>query len=89
MMDFFGPELVDVVMAERLKDAGSVRISRKLRSQARNGRVRSRLAGVLGLVAASLHPEAARAAVGLRRVPHMRECDRSAECGWTLCLCKD
>ena len=89
MMDFFVPELVDVVQAQRLQDARSIRVSRDARNRTGGERVRSGLAGILGLLAANIHAEAARAAVGLRRVPHIRECDRSAKCGWALCLCEE
>jgi hypothetical protein len=89
MMDFFVPELVDLVMAERLKDARSIGVSRELGGGAGRERVRPRLAGILAAAAASIHTEAARAAIGLRRVPHVNECDRSPKCGWALCLCED
>jgi hypothetical protein len=89
MMDFFVPELVNLVMAERLKDAGSIRVSRELGGGAGRERVRPRLAGIMGMLAASIHPEAARPAVGLRRVPHLEEFGGGAECGATLCLCEE
>ena len=63
-MDFFVPELINVVMAERLKDARSIRVSREAGLGAGPRRVRSRLASILGLAAASIHAEAAGAAVG-------------------------
>jgi len=89
VMDFFVPELVDVVQTQRLQDARSIRVSREARGRTGRERVRSSLAGILGLLAASIHAEAARAAVGLRRVPHAGLCDRSAKCGWALCLCEE
>jgi hypothetical protein len=87
-MDFFLPELVDAVMDERLKDAASIRVFRDSGRVAGRDRMRSRLAVILAKAAASIHAEAARAAVGLRRVPHLGECG-GANCGPALCLCEE
>jgi len=87
MLDFFVPELVDVFMSERLKDAASIRVSREPAGRTGHGRLRSRLAAILAVVAVTIQPEAARAAVGLGRVPN--ECDRSPPCGLSFCLCDE
>lgn len=88
MMDFFIPEMVNVVMDERARDAATIRVSRDTRRAPSGERVRSRLAGILAAAAASIHTEAARAAVGLRRVPHLGECG-GAECDPALCVCRN
>jgi hypothetical protein len=87
-MDFFLPEMVNVVMDERSRDAASIRVSREAGSVAGRERVRSRLAVILATAAARIHAEAARAAIGLQRVPRLGECG-GAKCGSALCLCDD
>ncbi len=89
MIDFFTPEMVDAVMAERRNDAGSVRVRRDSASLPAEGKLRTRLAGILGLLAAAIHSEAARQAVGLRPSSRVSECYGGDRCKPTLCLCQD
>jgi hypothetical protein len=77
-MDFFMPEYVNAVMAERSIEAEAARIAKEAENGSHEPRLRPRIALILGALAARIHPEAARHAVGLRAPPHGR-----------LCLCDD
>ena len=65
MMGFFVPELVEVTMAERRRDARAVYLAARSSRRSGHHRLRQRLASVLGVIALSIHAEAARTAVGL------------------------
>jgi hypothetical protein len=74
MIDFFFPELIEVTVAVRRRDARSVRIEREdTRSRQRGPGLRQRLAAMLGGIALSVHPEAARASIGLCCCPDPTE----------------
>jgi hypothetical protein len=79
MFDFFMPEFVSAVMAERDKEAETTRIAAEVGASKSVPRLRPRIARVLGVLAARIHPEAARYAVGLRAAP----------AGGRLCLCDE
>jgi len=69
MIDFCLPEFVNAVMAERSQEAESTRMAADVGAGASAPRLRPRIARVLGVLAAWIHPEAARHAVGLRAPP--------------------
>lgn len=79
MIDFFMPEFVSAVMAERDKEAETTRIAAEVGAGKSAPRLRPLIARVLGVLAAWIHPEAARHAVGLRAAP----------AGGRLCLCDE
>jgi hypothetical protein len=85
MIDFFMPEYVSAVMAERSKEAESTRILSEAANGRHRPRLRPRVAAVLAVLAARIHPEAARYAIGLR---DPRANGPSGRHGW-LCLCDD
>jgi len=82
MMDFLLPEMVNAAIAERSREAESIRITKEVWNVHREPRLRPRLALMLGALAARIHPEAARYAVGLRAPPRNGP---SSSHGW-LCL---
>ena len=85
MIDFCLPEFVNAVMAERSQEAESTRMAADVGAGASAPRLRPRIARVLGVLAAWIHPEAARHAVGLRAPAGNRP---SSSHGW-LCLCEE
>ena len=85
MMDFILPELVNTEIAERSREAESTRIAAEVGRGNSKPRLRPRVALALGALAARIHPEEARHAVGLRAPPRNGP---SRSHGW-LCLCED
>lgn len=84
MMDKISPELVETMILERSKEAESTRMAGEAARTRPRTRLRPRLALVLGALAARIHPEAARLAVGLR-APGKSGAGRH---GQALCLCE-
>ena len=85
MMDFLLPEMVNAAIAERSREAESIRAAKEVGNGHGEPRLRPRVALMLGGLAARIHPEAARHAVGLRAPPRNGPSHRH---GW-LCLCED
>jgi len=79
MMDFLLSELVNTAIAERSREAESTRMAAEAGRGNPKPRLRPRVALALGALAARIHPEAARYAVGLRAAP----------AGGRLCLCDE
>lgn len=84
MISFFLPELVDTALAERAREAESARIAAEAGRGSPKPRLRPRVALALGALAARIHPEAARHAVGLRVSAANGPSGRPR-----LCLCDD
>jgi hypothetical protein len=84
MMNLISPELVETMTLERSRDAESLRIAGEAARARPKTRLRPRLALVLGGLAARIHPEAARLAVGLGA-----PANGAGRHGRALCLCED
>jgi hypothetical protein len=85
MMNMISPELVEAMILERSKDAESARIVGEAARAKPRTRLRPRLALVLGGLAARIHPEAARLAVG-SGPPGTNGAGRH---GRALCMCEE
>jgi hypothetical protein len=85
MMDFLFTELVNTAMDERSREAEATRVAADVGRANPKPRLRPRVALALGGLAARIHPEAARHAVGLRAPPRNGP---SRSHGW-LCLCEE
>ena len=84
MMDFLLSELVNTAIAERSREAESTRIAAEVGRGNSQPRLRPRVARALGALAARIHPEAARHAVGLSA-----SAANGPSSGPRLCLCDE